>query len=112
MAGGLILGTLTAVAHHVFATQVNGHAVESNEQQECYIAIVTGLAFLTRAFLSAPAGLAYTQLLWCILRSKSFTLAGVDATFSVVNNPWSFLNWELWSNGLSLVFMATIIWCV
>lgn len=110
MAGSLFLGTLTAVSHHVFATQVNGHAVESNNQQEWYISIVTGLAFLVRAFLSASAGLAYTQLLWYILRSKSFTLAGVDATFSLVNNPWSFFKWELWSNGLSLIFMAAIVW--
>ncbi|KAI7776108.1 hypothetical protein LA080_005833 [Diaporthe eres] len=112
MAGGLILGTVTAVGHHVFATQINGHAVQSSEQQECYIAIVTGLAFLTRAFLTASAGLAYTQLLWHILRSKTFTLAGVDATFSVVKDLWSFFNWELWLNGLPLVVMAMIIWAI
>lgn len=110
MAGGLVLGTLTAVGHHIFATQVSGNPVESNEQQGWYISIVTGLAFLTKAFLSASAGLAYTQLLWFVLRSKTFTLAGVDATFSLVNNPWSFFRWELWLNGLSLVFMATIVW--
>lgn len=92
MAGGLTLGTVTAVGHHVFATQINGHAVQSSEQQEWYITTVTGLAFLTRAFLTASAGLAYTQLLWYILRSKTFTLAGVDATFSVVKDLWSFFN--------------------
>lgn len=95
MTGGLTLGTLTAVGHHIFATQVNGHAVQSSKQQEWYSLIVTGLAFLTRAFLIASAGLAYTQLLWHVLRSKMFTLAGVDATFSVVKDLWSFINWEL-----------------
>lgn len=110
MTGGLTLGTLTAVGHHVFATRVNGHAVQSSQQQEWYSSIVTGLAFLTRAFLAASSGLAYTQLLWHILRSKTFTLAGVDATFSVVKDLWSFFNWELWSNGLSLVTMAIVVW--
>lgn len=110
MAGSLTLGTVTAVGHHIFATKVNGNAVQSSEQQEWYITIVTGLAFLTRAFLTASAGLAYTQLLWYMLRSKTFTLAGVDATFSVVKDLWSFFNWELWSNGLSLVVMAVVVW--
>lgn len=111
MAGGLTLGTVTAVGHHIiFATQVNEHAVQSSQQQEWYSSIVIGLAFLTRAFLTASAGLAYTQLLWYILRSKTFTLAGVDATFSVVKDLSSFLNWELWSNGLSLVVMAIVVW--
>lgn len=110
MASGLILGTATAVAHHAFATRVNGRPVQSSEQQEWYSSIGIGLAFLTRAFLSASAGLAYTQLLWYILRSRTFTLAGVDATFSVVKDLWSFFNWELWSNGLSLVIMAIVVW--
>lgn len=110
MASGLMLGTVTAVGHHVFATQVHGHAVQSSNQQEWYSSIVTGLAFLARAFLTASAGLAYTQLLWYNLRSRTFTLAGVDATFSVVKDLWSFFNWELWSNGLSLVTMAIVVW--
>lgn len=110
MAGSLTLGTATAVGHHIFATKVNGKDVHSSEQQEWYSTIVTGLAFLTRAFLTASTGLAYTQLLWYILRSKTFTLAGVDGTFSVVKDLWSFFNWELWSNGLSLVVMVIVVW--
>lgn len=98
------------IGHHVFATQVDGQAVKSGEQQEWYSSVVTGLAFLTKALLGASAGLAYTQLLWYILRSKTSTLAGVDATFSVARDLWSFLNWELWSNGLCLVAMAVVIW--
>lgn len=110
MAGGLTLGTVTAVGHHVFATKFNGQAVNSTDQQERYSTVVTGLAFLTRAFLTASAGLAYTQLLWYILRSKTFSLAGADAIFSVVKDLWSFFNWELWSNGSSLVVMAIVVW--
>lgn len=110
MAGGLTLGTVTAVGHHIFATQVNEDAVQNSQQQEWYSSIVIALAFLTRAFLTASAGLAYTQLLWHMLKSKTFTLAGVDASFSIVKDLWSFFNWELWSNGLCLVVMAIVVW--
>lgn len=110
MAASLTLGTITAVGHHVFASKVNGCAVQSSNQQEWYNSIVTGLAFLTRAFLTASAGLAYVQLLWHTLRSKTLTLAGIDATFSLVKDLWSFFNWELWSHGLPLVIMALVVW--
>lgn len=93
-----------------FGTKVNGQVVQSNEEQQWYSTISTGLAFLTNTFLTASAGLAYTQLLWYILRSKTFTLAGVDATFAVIRDPWSFLNRELWSKGLPLAMMAIIVW--
>lgn len=95
------LGQLSSGSHgrwsapHIFATKINGHVVHSNEQQQWYSAIATGLAFLTKTLLTAAAGLAYTQLLWYILRSKSFTLAGVNATFAVLHNPWGFFNREL-----------------
>lgn len=68
MIGGLVLGTITAVSHHIFSSKVNGKVVRSNDEQQWYSQIGTGLAFLTKTFLTAAAGLAYTQLLWHVLR--------------------------------------------
>lgn len=112
MSSGLLLATLTALAHHVFYSKVNQRIVQDLNEQEWFSRIGTGLAFSVKTLLTASAGLAYTQLLWYTLRRNSFTLKGLDALFAVVNDVWKFWNWEVWRYSLALVLVAALIWYV
>ncbi|KAF5007170.1 hypothetical protein FDECE_6480 [Fusarium decemcellulare] len=110
MVGGLVLGTLLAVAHHLFYASLDHRPVKSQVQQEWYFRIGIGLAFLVKTLLTASASLAYNQLLWYTLRSQPVTLAGVDALFGVISNALDFGNGELWRRGRGLVVAAFIVW--
>lgn len=110
MSGGLLLATLTAIAHHCFNSTVNQRVVQDLNEQEWFSRIGTGLAFSVKTLLTASAGLAYTQSLWCTLKTKPFTLKGLDALFAVVNDVSKFCNWEAWRHGLHLVSIAVLIW--
>ncbi|KAH7227133.1 uncharacterized protein BKA55DRAFT_599159 [Fusarium redolens] len=65
--GSLFLGLLLAI---------------TQSQQEWFLRVGTGIAFLARALLSGAVGFAYTQILWRILRSKSVTIEGVNSLFA------------------------------
>jgi hypothetical protein len=110
MFSGILLGTLVAVAHHLFYQSLNGRIVHSDNQQQWFLRIGTGLAFLTKTFLTASAALGYTQLLWQTLRSRPISLHGIDSLFGAVTNAWHFTDWELWRRGPALAIVALIIW--
>lgn len=110
MIGGLILATLTAIAHHCFYSKINQRVVQDLQEQEWFNRIGTGLAFSVKTLLAASAGLAYTQLLWRTLKTKPFTLKGLDTLFAIVNDVFKFWNWEAWRHSLHLVLIALIIW--
>jgi hypothetical protein len=78
MTGSLVSGLALAISHHLFYNYLNNRIVQSQNQQEWFLRIGTGMAFLTRALLSAAVGIAYTQILWRTLRSKSITLQGIN----------------------------------
>lgn len=112
MIGGLLLATLTAIAHHCFYSKIDQRVVQDLQEQEWFIRVGTGLAFSVKTLLAASAGLAYTQLLWCTLKTKPFTLTGLDALFAIVTDVFKFCNWEAWRHSLHLVLIALIIWYV
>lgn len=110
MGGGLILGVVFAVVHHVFYQSLDKQIVAGQDQQEWNIRIGTGLAFLVKVLLTASASMAYTQLLWHTLKLNAISLDGLDAFFGVVGNAWGFSNWELWRRGPALALIALIVW--
>jgi hypothetical protein len=110
MACSLFLGLLLALGHHFYYNYLNGRIVESQSQQQWFLRAGTGLAFLVRAFLSAAVGIAYTQILWRTLRSRSITIQGVNSLFGIVHNAWDFITWELWTAAPALAVVAIIAW--
>lgn len=99
-----------AVGHHIFYMSLDKQTVGTQSQQEWNARIGTGMAFCVKMFLTAAAGFAYVQMLWRILKAREAKLSGIDAMFDVVNNPFSFLNWQLWEKGFELVVLAGILW--
>ncbi|KAH8892357.1 hypothetical protein GQ53DRAFT_619752, partial [Thozetella sp. PMI_491] len=109
MAASLLLGILVAVAHHLFYRSLDGQVVSSDDQQEWFFRIGTGLAFASRILLAIAVGLSYTQVLWYTLRTQSVSLEGLDSLFGAANNVWHLTTWELWKKGPALAIIAVII---
>ncbi|KAF4457781.1 hypothetical protein F53441_354 [Fusarium austroafricanum] len=112
MTGSLFLGLGLAIGHHFYYDFLNGRVVESQDQQEWFLRVGTGMAFLARALLSAAVGFAYTQILWRTLRSKSVTVEGINSLFGILTNAWDFTTWELWTAAPALAVVAMIAWAL
>ncbi|KAF9771459.1 hypothetical protein IL306_010902 [Fusarium sp. DS 682] len=108
MTGSLSLALLLGIGHHFYYDYLNGKIVENKSQQEWYLRGGTGIAFLTRALLSAAVGFAYTQILWQTLRSKSVTIQGINSLFGILHDAWDFTTWELWTAAPALAVVAMI----
>ncbi|KAJ4031899.1 hypothetical protein NW761_012955 [Fusarium oxysporum] len=112
MTGSLFLGLLLAIGHHLYYHYLDGRIIKSQNQQEWFLRVGTGIAFLARALLSAAVGFAYTQILWRTLRSKSVTIEGVNSLFGVLHDAWDFTTWELWTAAPALAVVAIIAWAL
>ncbi|CAG7558758.1 unnamed protein product [Fusarium equiseti] len=112
MTGSLLLGLALAIGHHFFYDYLNNRIVESQNQQEWFLRIGTGMAFLVRALLSAAVGIAYTQILWRTLRSKSITIEGINSMFGVSHTAWDFTTLELWTAAPGLAVVAMVAWAL
>ncbi|KAH6957189.1 hypothetical protein DER45DRAFT_595857 [Fusarium avenaceum] len=112
MTGSLLSGVVLSIGHHLFYDYLNNRIVQSQNQQEWFLRIGTGMAFLTRALLSAAVGIAYTQILWRTLRSKSVTINGINSMFGVPHNAWDFTTSELWTAAPALTIIAAIAWAL
>ncbi|KAI1053456.1 hypothetical protein LB506_012547 [Fusarium annulatum] len=112
MTGSLFLGLILAIGHHLYYHYLDGRIIKSQNQQEWFLRVGTGIAFLARALLSAAVGFAYTQILWRTLRSKSVTIEGVNSLFGVLHNAWDFTAWELWTATPALAVVAIIAWAL
>ena len=110
MTGSLLSGLALAIGHHFFYDFLNDRIVESQNQQEWFLRIGTGMAFLVRALLSAAVGIAYTQILWRTLKSKSITIEGINSLFGVSHTSWDFTTCELWTAAPGLAIVAMIAW--
>ncbi|KAF4978281.1 hypothetical protein FDECE_18247, partial [Fusarium decemcellulare] len=110
MIGSLLLGVVLAVCHHLYYKFLDGNIVRSQSQQEWFLRVGTGMAFLARSMLSAAVGLAYTQILWRTLRLKSVTIQGMNSLFGILHNAWDFTAWEIWTAAPALAVVALIAW--
>ncbi|CEI63337.1 hypothetical protein FVEN_g132 [Fusarium venenatum] len=112
MTGSLLSGIALAIGHHLFYEHLNDRIVQSQNQQEWFLRIGTGIAFLVGALLSAAIGIAYIQILWRTLRSKSVTINGIDSLFGVSHNAWDLTTLELWTAAPALTIVAVIAWAL
>ncbi|CAF3623873.1 hypothetical protein SNK05_007562 [Fusarium graminearum] len=112
MTGSLLLGLALAIGHHLFYDYLNDRIVQSQNQQEWFLRIGTGMAFLVRTLLSAAIGIAYVQILWRTLRSKSVTINGINSLFGVSHNAWDLTTLELWTAAPALTIVALIAWAL
>ncbi|GKU09518.1 unnamed protein product [Fusarium langsethiae] len=95
MTGSLLSGLALAIGHHLFYDYLNNRIVQSQNQQEWFLRIGTGMAFL---------------ILWRTLKSKSVTINGIDSLFGVSHNAWDLTTLELWTAAPALTVVAAIAW--
>jgi hypothetical protein len=110
MIGLYLCGLLLSVGHHLYYNRLDNTLVKSVEQQTWAIRIGTGFAFVVKTLFVAAIGIAAVQQIWTTLRRKSVNLRGIDAMFSVLNNPMAFLVPDMWICAKTLTLLATISW--
>ncbi|KAM3068328.1 hypothetical protein ACMFMG_009466 [Clarireedia jacksonii] len=110
MGCSLLLGVLFAVGHHQFYHFLNERIVGSDDQQQWFLRIGAGFAFIVKTTLTAAVQLAYTQILWRVLSSRLISIKGIDSFFSIVNDAWHFRNGEIYRKGPALALVALIMW--
>ncbi|EKJ71664.1 hypothetical protein FPSE_08110 [Fusarium pseudograminearum CS3096] len=112
MTGSLLLGLTLAIGHHLFYDYLNDRIVQSQNQQEWFLRIGTGMAFLVRTLLSAAIGIAYVQIIWKTLKFKSVTVNGINSLFDALHNAWNLTTLELWTAAPTLTAVALVAWAL
>lgn len=108
----LLVGTATAIAHHVFYSLLHDTVVGDEVRQRWTSWIGSGLSFLTKVTLTAALGISRTQWVWLTLRRKWFTLEGIDALFGIISDPALFLNWRMMKQAKIATIMAVGMWMI
>lgn len=110
MALSLGLGITAALVHHFLYDSLDGKRTKGSNEQQWYVRIGTGLAFITKTLFTAAMTMAYAQILWFTLKSRSTTLKGLDSMFGVVHDVFLLRDAELWAKRPVLGLVALVIW--
>lgn len=117
--GSLIAGCIFAIGHHAYFSSLNGKPVDTtttlaglkvfDEKWANHVAVA--LAFLAKFCFSMCVGAAYVQALWKTARRPlGLSVAGLDASFSLLSNPLKFLSTDLLFSAQLLLLLAAISW--
>jgi hypothetical protein len=111
MLGLLAIAIATAAGHHAFYDYLDGREVNHvSLSQSWVIRIGTAFAFLFKASLVPAVGVAFCQGFWYAVRRNPIRVAGLDAMFGVLQNPFKFMNRDLVWRTKRLFFLALICW--
>ena len=110
MIGLFLCGLSFSVGHHVYYKSLDDTLVKSTEEQTWALRIGTGFAFVVKTLLVAAIGIAAVQQIWATLRRKSVNLRGIDAMFSILNDPLAFFAPDMWLCAKTLTLLAIISW--
>lgn len=106
----LLVGTSTAITHHLIYKSLHETTVGGALQQRWTLWIGSGLGFLTKVTLTAALGISRTQWVWLTLRKKWFTLTTIDSLFGIISDPTLFLDWEMIRHAKVATVMAIAMW--
>ncbi|KAL4925510.1 uncharacterized protein BDV17DRAFT_183888 [Aspergillus undulatus] len=107
-----IIGLGLAIGHHFYYFSLDGTIVPGQSQQEWSLRVGTGMAFLTKTFLTTAVGIALVQNLWWILRLRPVRLSTLDSMWDVRGNIFSFLDLHIWLRGPNVAVLGLISWCI
>ena len=121
MLGGLVLGTLLALGHHLFYQGLAESRVSdgtilgfSVSKQQANIAIGTAFAFLVNAFLVFAISVSFTQAFWRQIevryKVEEPTLAILDAAYSAFYDVFTTFNFWVWRRYPLLLLLAATAW--
>ncbi|KAJ7155476.1 hypothetical protein C8R43DRAFT_1000041 [Mycena crocata] len=119
--GSFVVGIVFAVAHHAYYSSLSGKPVDTTTalkglkvyDQKWANHVGTALAFLTKFFFTMCVGAAYVETLWKTARRPlGLSVAGLDASFAILNNPLNFFSSDLLFSAQFLLLLAAISWLV
>ncbi|KAL0632207.1 hypothetical protein Q9L58_008917 [Maublancomyces gigas] len=106
----LLLGTSTAVIHHLIYSSLHEQEVGNADRQRWTLSTGSGLSFLTKVTLTAALGISRTQWVWLTMRKKWLTLDSIDSLFGIISDPTLFLNWKMIRQAKVATVMAIAMW--
>jgi len=107
------LGIATAVGQHRLYQYLDGKPVDDvSIPQTWVIRAGTAFAILFKTVLVSATGIAFVQGFWYIIRRNSITIRGIDATFDVLYNPFSFFCVDLLLKTRFVFVIAIVSWCI
>ncbi|KAJ7822708.1 hypothetical protein B0H13DRAFT_2291391 [Mycena leptocephala] len=118
MAGFAIAGVILAAGHHIYyaslhlapsdgATSIGTHTV-SHQVVTNFVGTV--FIFLVKLCLSQSISKAFDQRLWHTVRRSALKLGGLDALFSVLNDPMALLDFEMVWHAKIAAVLAFLAW--
>lgn len=110
MVGYLVLGIGFALGHHFYWYSLDGAVVPSQTDQEWSQRYGIAAAFLAQSTLTLAVGVAYTQRVWVSVKRRPLTLSGLDKVFSLQDDIFAFLSWEVLSKAKFLCLLGLVAW--
>ncbi|KAL2836717.1 hypothetical protein BJY01DRAFT_52962 [Aspergillus pseudoustus] len=107
-----LLGLGLAIGHHFYYYSLDDTTVGGQNQQAWALRIGTGMAFLTRTFLTTAVGIACVQNLWWILRLKPVRLSTLDSMWDIRGSIFNFFDPHLWIRGPNVAILGLITWTI
>ncbi|KAF8186081.1 hypothetical protein K438DRAFT_2019847 [Mycena galopus ATCC 62051] len=115
-----VVALALAAGHHAFYASLNNTVPTSDSSgtnasllvhsQAGASAIGTTFAFIVSAALSVSAGTAFLQCAWRVVRSRAFTVSGLDAMWSSPTNMFAFLSLDFWRKARGIVIISGLAW--
>ncbi|KAL4938422.1 hypothetical protein BDV06DRAFT_56657 [Aspergillus oleicola] len=112
MAVSWIIAVGLAIGHHFYYFSLDGTLVPGQTQQAWSLRVGTGLAFLTKTFLTTAVGIALVQNLWWILRLKPVRLSTLDSMWDIRGNIFNIFDPHVWLRGPNVAVLGLISWCI
>ncbi|KAH7148237.1 hypothetical protein EDB81DRAFT_649607 [Dactylonectria macrodidyma] len=103
----IMIGSLLAIAHHLFYNYLDGKEAEN---QAFVLRCGTALAFLAKAHLSMAAVLAYRQRAWMTVRENVLSLGAVDSLFAAPGDFSALFSWEIVKSARMSLCLAIYVW--
>ncbi|KAL4989782.1 hypothetical protein BDW68DRAFT_59585 [Aspergillus falconensis] len=107
-----VLGLGLAIGHHFYYYSLDHTTVGGQDEQAWALRIGTGLAFLTKTFLTTAVGFALVQNLWWILRLKPVRLSTLDSMWDIRGSIFNFFDPHVWIRGPNVAILGLITWTI
>ncbi|KKK23717.1 hypothetical protein AOCH_006792 [Aspergillus ochraceoroseus] len=107
-----IIGLALALGHHFYYYSLNDTIVGDQNRQAWSSRIGTGLAFLTKTFLTTAVGIACVQNLWWILRLTPMKLSTLDSMLDIRGSIFNFFDLHVWLRGPNVAILGLISWLI
>ncbi|KAI9367748.1 hypothetical protein BJX61DRAFT_537806 [Aspergillus egyptiacus] len=103
-----LIGLGLAIGHHFYYYSLDGTRVGGQSEQEWALRFGTGLAFLTKTFLTTAVGISCIQNFWWILRLKPVRLSTLDSMFDIRGSIFNFFDLHI-CEGPHLQYSAALM---